>query len=230
MKSLLFLFYLCLFINCTQSVKLHTAKWKEIEIGDYILEFPPDFTLVPIKGSDSYVGKIVRDSLEIKFDFGYYSPSFGQTPQDYLKGARWKFDAAFQVMKRHKRYNDSNFPKIEAVYVRPAVGEDSVLGKGCDYVAKCKYKNKEFDYAIFLPDEIKNYDFITDSTNEFYRKIVLAKNPRKGATGLYIREKKFSNDNNSYLSLSMFATNLTKQQQELVKKIYNTALLNKNKR
>ncbi len=201
-------------------------KWKSIEVGDYVLDFPPDFNLTPMNGFDSYVGKIDGDSLHLKFDFGYYSPSFGQTPQEYLERGFWRMETGYRFMKRWKKYSDSNWPKVEVLSIRPATREDSVLGSGCDYVARCLHEKKKFDHAIYLPDEVKNYDFIVDSTGGFYRKIVLAKKPREGATGLYIRELTQSNKLiNSYLALSVFATNLTSPQQELVKEIYKTARL-----
>jgi hypothetical protein len=225
MNRLLLSPFLCLLISAALTGQSN-PKWKPIELGDYVLDFPPDFKLTPANGIDSYVGKIDGDSLHLQFDFGYYSPSFGQTPQEYLKQGFWKTEAGYRFMKRWRSYSGSNWPKVEVLAVRPAIREDSILGSGCDYVARCKHKNKEFDYAIYLPSETKDYDFVIDSTSNFYRKIVLAKIPQKGATGLYIRELTQSNKSvNSYLALSVFATNLTKSQQEIIEKIYKTARL-----
>ena len=229
MKWFILTLFLSLFVSFTPLVQPNAGKWKAIEVGDYILDFPSGFTLTPIKGIDSDIGEINSDSVHFRFDFGHYSPSFGQTPQEYLKRGFWKMDAGIHLMKRWRRYNDSNWPKVEVLSVRQAIKEDSVLGSGCDYVARCKHKNRQFDYAIFLPDEVKNYNFVIDSTDRFYMKIVLAKDSQKGATGLYIRRIKPNEAVNSYLALSVFATNLTKSQQELVVKIYKTARLNPTK-
>jgi len=226
--SIPFLLLLVCFTVPTR-LKPYPIKWKPIEVGDYTLDFPPDFILTPLKGIDSYVGKIDGDSIHFKFDFGYYSPAFGKTPQEYLKQGYWKMEAGYRFMKRWGKYSDSNWPQVEVLSVRPAVKEDSTLGSGCDYVARCKHKNKQFDYAIFLPEETKEYNFEVDSSR-FYRKIVLAKDPQIGASGLYIRELTQSNKSiNSYLALSVFTTKLTKTQQALVVDIFKTARLTHKK-
>lgn len=55
---------------------------KHIEIGPYIIAVPSDAVLEEGRGIDSYVGKIKGKDLDLTFDYGYYSNSFGRDRED----------------------------------------------------------------------------------------------------------------------------------------------------
>lgn len=223
MKSLLTLTILLHLLSCGQTHKKRDTPSKTIEVGDYLFEFPPDFELVKEKGIDAYVGKIQGDSMWFSFDFGNYSDQFVETPQEYLDKGHWRLALPYQLMKEGITYDQKNTPKVDVISIRPATIQDSAKGKGCDYIAKCQHEQIEFDYAVYIPNEIKQMDFMIDTVDNQFRKIVLAKDPKKGTTGIYIRHlNSFNESMNSYLALSMATSNLTRQQQEIALRIYKT--------
>jgi len=223
MKRLLTFTILLLLLSCGQTEKKSDGQWKTIEVGDYLFDFPPDFELVEEKGIDSYVGKIKGDSMSFRVDFGYYSNDFGQTPQEYIDNGFWRYAIPHKFMKAGITYDQTNMPKVDVLNIRPATIQDSIIAKGCDHVAKCKHDSIEFDFPVYIPDEIKQLNFIIDTVDNQYRKIVLAKDPQRGTTGIYIKDLDgFNESMNSYLALSMSTTNLTIDQQETALKILKT--------
>lgn len=222
-KGLLTILVTLFLFSCEQTEKKSEGQWKTIEVGDYLFDFPSDFELFKDKGIDSYVGKIRGDSMWFGFDFGYYSDDFEQIPQEYLDKGHWQLALPYPFMKEGITYDQTNLPKVDVINIRPATVLDSTIAKGCDYVAKCKHDKIEFDFAVYIPNEIKQLNFIIDTVDNHYSKIVLAKDPQKGTTGIYIRDlNSFSKSINSYLALSMATSKLTLQQQETVLKIFKT--------
>jgi len=218
-------FSLMIFIYaCGPKSKMSECKLKTIEVGDYIFDFPSDFELVTEKGIDSYVGKIKGDSMQFGFDYGYYSNSLGKTLPEYLLDSQWKYNLPYLFMKEGITYDQTNMPKVNILEIRSATSKDSIIGHGCDYVAKCEHDNLEFDYAIYIPENIKKMNFYIDTVDNQYRKIVWAKDSYKGLTGIYIKDiNGFNSSINNYLALSMATNNLSKEQQDVVLKILKTA-------
>ncbi|WP_437921618.1 hypothetical protein [Sphingobacterium sp. LRF_L2] len=222
-KRLLTILVTILLFGCGHTEKKSDGKWKTIEVGYYLFDFPADFELVPEKGIDSYVGMIKGDSMCFGFDFGYYSSDFEPTAQEYLDNGFWRNELSYRFMKEGITYDQRNTPKVDIMSIRPATIQDSTIGKGCDYVAKCKHDQTEFDIAIYIPDEIKQTNYSIDTVDYQYRKIVWSKDPRKGTTGIYIRDMNGFNESiNGYLALSMATFNLTSKQQETALKIFKT--------
>jgi hypothetical protein len=223
MKLLLTILISTLLFSCAQTELKTDEKWKTIEIGNYLFDFPTDFELITEQGIDSYVGKIKGDSMSFYFDFGYYSNNFEQTTKEYLDNGEWRYYLSYRFMKESSSYNQINTPKVDILEIRPATINDSAIGKGCDYVAKCKHNTTEFDVAVYIPNEIKQTNYAIDTANNQYRKIVWAKDPRKGRTGIYIKDLNgFNSSINSYLALSMETDNLSVEQQELALKIFKS--------
>ena len=223
MKGLLTFFALIILFSCGQTEKKLDGQWKTIEVGDYLFDFPADFELVSEKGIDSYVGKIKGDSMWFGFDFGYYSSDFEQTSQEYLENGFWRMQLPYRFMKEGITYDQTNTPKVDVINIRPATIQDSNIGSGCDYVAKCKHEKTEFDFAVYIPNEIKQTNYLIDTVDNQYRKVVWAKDPKKGTTGIYIRDLNGFNESiNSYLALSMATGKLTSKQQETALKIFKT--------
>jgi hypothetical protein len=222
MKKLLIISLTILLFSFRHTEKKTDGQWKTIEVGNYLFDFPSDFELITEQGIDSYVGKIKGDSMRFSFDFGYYSNSFEQTLQEYFDNGFWRFELPFRFMKMGITYDQTNTPKVDVISIRPATIQDSTIGKGCDYVAKCKHNKTEFDFAVYIPNEIKQTNFVIDSVDNQYRKIVWAKDPQKGITGIYLR------DLDGSLALSMAASKLTIEQQAIAIKIFKT-VRHKNK-
>ena len=225
MKTTLFILSIFLLsLGCGQTINKPDRNWKTIEVGDYLFDFPSNFKLVKEKGIDSYVGKIQGDSMSFGFDFGYYSNDFEQTPQEYLDNGNWRLDLPLRFMKEGITYDRNNTPKVEVLNIRPANKADSMIGKGCDYVAECKHEEKRFDFPVYIPEEFKQQNFLIDTVDNLFRKIVYSKNPESGITGIYIRELNGFNESiNSYLALSMSTSNLTNTKQLIAMKIFKTA-------
>ncbi len=210
-------------ISCSnESLNTPHTNWKTIAVGGYIFDFPPGFKLIEEQGEDSYVGKVKGDSIEFTFDFGRYTGQ-QQTSEEYLANGDWKFDLAERFMKPGVSYGQDNTPKVAVLNIRPATVKDSLLSGGCDYVARCRHDTTEFDYPVFLPEEMKELLFAVDTVNNQYRKIVYTNRPQYNGAEIYIRGiKSFDSSINNYLALGMGAGNLTKKQLKLALEIFNT--------
>jgi hypothetical protein len=228
MKKLLSISIVLVLFGCGQQAN---RQWKTIEIGNYLFDFPPDFKLEKEKGIDSYVGKIKGDSMWFGFDFGHYSDVLAQTPQEFLDKGYWRILLSQQFMKAGITYDNSNMPRVDILNIRQTSSQDSGIGKGCDYIATCRHEDSVFDYEIYLPDEIRQLNFMIDTVDNQFRKIVYSKNPHTGITGIYLRDlNSFNKSINNYKALSMTTGQLTKEQQAIALKIFSTGRYkNKNK-
>jgi len=199
----------------------HTAdEWKTMEIGNYVFDVPSDFKLTEYESIDSYAGKIEGDSMGMGFDFGYYSNSLEQTLEEYLDHGNWRTNLPYRFMKEGITYDQTNMPEVDVLQIRPAASTDSALGKGCDYVATCKHDTTEFDYPIYIPEDIKYMNCTIDTVDNQYRKIMWSEDPYKGLTGIYIKDmSSFNEPIHNYTALSMATSELSKEQQKIVLKI-----------
>lgn len=219
MKTLLCISILFLFFGCKYIDKKSEVKWKTIEVGDYLFDFPQNFRLIKEQGIDSYVGRIKGNDITFEFDFGFYSNDFEQTVDEYLKDGDWRGLIAFQFMKDGVNYDDRNMPNVEIMNIRPATAKDNSKNKKYDFVAECIYENSKFEYPISIPDDIKNQNFSVDTIQNVYRKIVFSRDTKNGVTGIYLAKT------NGTVALSMFTSNLTAVQQKTVLKIFKTGRL-----
>lgn len=219
MKTLLCISILFLFFGCKYIDKKSEVKWKTIEVGDYLFDFPQNFRLIKEQGIDSYVGRIKGNNITFEFDFGFYSNDFEQTVDEYLKDGDWRGLIAFQFMKDGVNYDDRNMPNVEIMNIRPATAKDNSKNKKYDFVAECIYENSKFEYPISIPDDIKNQNFSVDTIQNVYRKIVFSRDTKNGVTGIYLAKI------NGTVALSMFTSNLTAVQQKTVLKIFKTGRL-----
>ena len=196
---------------------LYNEQWKTIEIGEYLFDFPQGFKLVKLQGFDSYVGRIEDDEMSFEFEIGLYYIRLADTPAEYLEKGLWKDRSlVFQG-----KLNREEMERIEVLNIRPATNQDKILRKNCDYVAKCKLDSIVFEYEICLPPETKGENFIVDTLDNRYRKIIYAKEPENGPTGIYI--KNFKNS----AALRMTTTGITIQQQNTALKILKSVRLKK---
>lgn len=202
--------------------------WKSITIGYNVFDFPGDFELITEKGIDSYVGKIKNDSMQFTFDFGMYTNSLEKSPEEYLQNGSWREDLSLRFMEDGVTYNQNTLPKVKVLLIRPATLKDSLLGKGCDYVANCQHAATQFNHPIYLPNEIKQLNFLIDTVDHHYKKVVWTKAPIKGAASIYLKKLNSDNLNAQSLALSMYSSSLTAKQQEMALKIFKSVRV-KNK-
>ncbi|PRY02940.1 hypothetical protein CLV24_1449 [Pontibacter ummariensis] len=216
MKLLLVLLFLLPLTSCNTVEQQEKEDWQKITVGNYSFKFPADFNLIEETGIDSYVGRIEGDSINFFFDYGEYPNALALTPEQYLEDSTWVKDASYQFMESGKTYNVDMLPKVEVISMRKATLEDSLKWKGSDYVATGRHEKYVFDFPIYLPKETKEHDVSIDTFDNQYRKIVKAKNPKKGITGIHIKPL------NGDIALTLVADSLTESQQELVAKILST--------
>ena len=225
MQKLFYFTFFILLSSCSNQ-----KEPKAINIGRYLFDFPNDFKLVNEKGIDSYVGKIKSESIELDFNYGYYSNTLVETQHEYLNKKFWRHDAEIKFMKEGITYDMNNSPKIEVIGLRPTVQKDRAKFKVADFIATCKHDSIIFNFPIVLPDEIKQHIVRIDTVQNQLRRIVIAKKPMTGLTGIYLKDIKGSNKSkNDSIALSMATTKLTKQQQDMVLKIFSTMQLVREK-
>ena len=226
MHKFKFLFFVLLFaISCRNS---HDDL---VTIGIYSFDFPKNFSLTEEKGIDSYVGKVTNKKISLDFDYGYYSNTLILTPEEYLDKNIWFeqfIDHCNQETSSDQRVNKSDFTILN---IRKANFNDNLNNTSSEYVATLKSKKgTQFDYSIQIPEIINAYNILKDTIQNCSRKIILAKDPKKGITGIYLQDLNgFSKSINSSLALSMSTSNLTKQQQDSILKIFYTVKINNPK-
>ena len=218
MRLYLLLFSVLSFTGCSDN-----AQSRTITIGEYAFMFPNNFRKLEEQGIDSYVGKVKGDSIVFGFDYGYYSDKLVETEQEYIDKKYWLQNAELQFMKPDIIYDNNNRPKIEVLNVRQAISSDTLKFKNADLITKCKHDSIVFEYPITLPDKIKQHIIKVDTIQNHQRKIVIAKDPSKGLTGIFLMNlNNFNKSMNSFTALSMSTSSLTKRQQDTVLKIFST--------
>ena len=126
-------------------------------------------------------------------------------------------------MKPGITYDRNNYPKIELIDVRQVTINDTAKFKNADLIAKCKHDTIFFDLPITFPDKTKQHIVKIDTVQNHQRKVVIAKDPLKGLTGIFLKNLGSYNESmNSFTALSMVTSNLTKRQQDSVLKIFST--------
>lgn len=76
---------LIILMGCASSETDKMEERSTIKIGNYVFDFPSNFTLQELQGIDSYVGTINGPGISLSFDYGWYtSPVFNLPENDYL--------------------------------------------------------------------------------------------------------------------------------------------------
>ena len=220
------LFYFLLFSIIINACKGNRQKGR-IVIAEYAFNFPNDFELIEGKGMDSYAGKIKGRKFWLGFDYGFYSDPLVETPEEYLEKGFWKMDAYDWFVKPQGRYTPEMVKEIQLLETRPIQTKaDSARFKGADLIAKCRLDKSIFDYGITYPDKTKAYNILVDTIKGHYRKIVVAKDPDKGITGIFIKDLNgFNRSINAFSALSMATKGLTKQAQDSIINIFRNVIV-----
>jgi hypothetical protein len=68
-----------LWIGACSATESAPAGWKTLSpISAFQVTVPSDLIEVPVKGIDSFVGRYKSSTLELEFDFGWYSSTLGE--------------------------------------------------------------------------------------------------------------------------------------------------------
>jgi hypothetical protein len=204
---------MCLFCSCSiDTVKkegLHT-----IDTGAFQIEVPRNWVYKKEKGIDSFVGKIVGDSVKLSFDYSEagYANSLLSTENDYFdeNESEWMpisapyfkmgvtYTSGSVVSEREKimkeeGIKDTSLVKVENFQI-PTVKiqkEEKDTSKG-DYQIRLTYKDTSVVIGFKIPNEIKQHNFEVDTVdNIYYRKIIYPKETiEDGITGIYFKDLK----------------------------------------
>ena len=223
-RNLYILLLVLLFSNCTE-----TKKKDSVTIGNYTFNFPSDFEVIKEKGINAGIGKIKSASLTLDFEFGANSYKLVSTSQEYLESKAWLQE--FIDNFNQERPDKVNVSMITVVNVMP-VSFDSFVRNNYpyrnappEYIAVLKWHSNanEFEYAFEIPEFIRQHIIKKDTIQNCLRKIVIAKNPMKGITGIYMqRLKEKSEIVNDNSALSIYASKINKEQQDLILKVFAT--------
>jgi hypothetical protein len=213
---LLLSFALLCFDSC------HKSGWKTVKIGTYLIDIPDSCNLKLEHGIDSEPGEIHCKAFDISFDYGRYTDTLNQTVPEYLKLGWWRDLSATRFMPRNVPYDD-DFAHIKVQSIRPAEKKDSILFKGCDYVAECVFKRYHIKLPIKLPPEVKNYTVKIDTLDNQVRRLVQSKVDPRGLIGIYMGDvRRKITSNIMYNTIVFEANKLNANQRKLVLQIFLT--------
>lgn len=83
MKMIALLVCVAIFVSCSSKEDdTSTQTETSLEIGNYEFDVPAGFRLIEAQGIDSYVGSVEGNGYTISFDFGWYTSSFENLPED----------------------------------------------------------------------------------------------------------------------------------------------------
>ena len=216
----------CLIVFANLSCNNSNPQWKTIALGRYLLDVPQSFKYKYHAGIDSEGGEITNDTITLLTDYGFYTDTLYQTPDEYLNKRYFLFDAVTQFMKNGVTYDYRNTPKVELLYIRKSTKQDSdKVGffSGSDYIALCRHDGKQFLWSIKLPSDVKNHKVKIYTSNNIYTRTARLKDGSPSEIAIYMRDKKaFVESRNSYDSIVIGSRHLTAKQQALVTKIFST--------
>lgn len=224
MREPSFLILLMFFLSCSSETG---RKTKRIDVVGYGFDFPKDFNIVKGEHIDATVGQIKGDSFSIAYGASHSIYPLIKSPEEFINEGRWKIDAFSRFTKPGVSYNIEESRKIRLLQTRQATLLDKEKFPHADFIATCSLDTVNFDFGIVLPQETRQHEFRVDTIYHHYRKVVIAKDPAKGETGLYLKDLNQCWDEWNCFALSMNAQSLTKQQQEKVLEIYSTVQFKK---
>lgn len=206
----------------------NSSKKQEInivQIGPYAFDFPLEFKKQDFQGGfDSYVGVIESEQATVHFDYGFYANSLTATVAEFLAEGWWRFEPERKFMLPNVTYDKNNTPKVEILSIREAVAADSALAKGCDFVASCQHKDATFEHPVFLSQELRQTTIEIDTVGSIFRKIVYSKVDTIFFAGIHAKElnQPQINNPNMDVSITLYAENLTRNQQDSLVDVFKT--------
>jgi hypothetical protein len=166
---------------------------------------------VPNDQEDSVIGRIIGPNLTLSFDFSNmgYANHLIYSEEEYIKRGQW--------YNGQLTYADSAISYSDATKtILPPTSLKSYKFSKADYITKLMYKKKTIYLPVTIPDEIKNQNIDTDTTEKYIIKTIWPKIPGKGMTGIYIQSK------TSSLNLQINGQDLPKSQQDMALEAFKT--------
>jgi hypothetical protein len=221
MKNLSNSVIILLFLSCNNFEKVSSVS--EITIQDYSFSFPSNYKKIKRETFNSNVGEISNDTLSFNFHFSDHVQQPVKTLAQFFEDEDWKPAVLLDIAT--KKYV-TNIENLLFSKPRTATEKDSTIGKGCDYVVKCRFDNNEFESPIYLPTEMKGIVISIDTVFGHHRETYKSSNPKNGITGIFIKKiPKNKKDSLQSNALSLTTSNLTVKQQSEVLKICSTIKL-----
>ncbi len=211
--------YIVIFLTLTSCRDESTSNHiqAEIEIGVFTFQFPQDFKLIKEQGIDSYVGKLSNGKIDFQFDYGYYSNSFDKSITEYIGQDVWKLNALGQYGLLPSGTELSGIAK-ETVLISCQT-KDSIR-----YINLYEYKGDTLFYELTIPKEILDTKIEMDTIDNVAYKYVRKSN----YVGLYAKNLSgFNKSINSYLALSIDASDLSTEETEIAYEILRSCKLQK---
>lgn len=181
----------------------------QIEIGVFTFLFPKGFKLIKEQGTDSYAAKISNGKIIFRFDYGYYSNSLDRSIKEYLSQDVWKWNGLGQ--------NDLLPSGTDLLKVAKGVTLiDSQTNDSLNYHNLYLYKGDTIEYELAIPEEIRNTRIEMDTIDDIAYKFVR----KSDYVGLYAKDlKSFNKSINSYMALSIDASDLSREETEIAYEI-----------
>jgi hypothetical protein len=210
-KQKIFVILLWVIIFSTGCGRLHPG-WKTIEIGNYLIDVPSSFRLIPARGIDSQVGELKGKGLSLSYEYGFYTDTLVSTAIEYVDRGRWRDEAIIRFLNTRK-YPVQNYTEVKVTDYRLSTTMDSSLANGCNYVAHCLYAGKKFDLPIFIPREILDHIVTKDTVQHHLKRVVHPKKRINALTGVYMRDERWNSFNSiDYPALQINAMGLIPSQ------------------
>ncbi|MFT5823899.1 MAG: hypothetical protein ACI8ZM_005164 [Crocinitomix sp.] len=218
----------CLSISIVLVTCTYDPAGQGIEIGPYSFDFPQAYHLEQHQGIDSYVGIITNDTVNLHFDYGYYSNKLALSFDEFYERGWWLLDLKHQFMKPDTTYDSRNMPKVEVLQVLIFDQKKTSANlKENEMLVTCSHEGDTVERIVYIPDETLQHNFIVDTIGNYYRKIVVAKDPAIGTTGIYLKNLKTESENEMHFKALMIAKTggITKEEQETLIAAFKTVTM-----
>ena len=201
--------------SCKTNNNFDKSK-NEIEIGEYIFQFPKNFKLIKEKGIDSNIGKISNDKIEFQFDYGYFSNDLDKTIDEFLSQDVWKWNALGKNNILPKGDVTGYSSKINLLKYET---NDSI-----NYYLFYLYRKDTIKYNLTIPDEIRNTKFEIDTVENIVFKLVKSKK----YVGMFIKNlNRFNKSLNAFKSLTIIVERPSKKETKKAIEIFKSCRLKK---
>ncbi len=201
-----------------------------VSFGPYTFDFPDNYFLEYRQGVDSRVGVIKNENVEVHFDYGHYTNKLPIPREEYISKRHWMIDLEYLLRKPGVIYDDNNAPEVNVLETKDSIRSliDSLLVDFGVFLAICEFEGKISELRIEIPEESVINEFQIDTINGHYRKIVMAKDPEVGVTGIYLTKLGDNKSVMGNMALGMSTTGITfEEQNELVKTFKNVRVNDK---
>lgn len=206
-------------------------EYKIIETPGFIIEVPGNWEYVQENGMDSFVGRIVGDSMSLSFDKSSmgYANHLIESEEEYLESGFWDIGNA-PYMKpgviytsgdvkgerdrtmKEKGITDTALVLVEKIQ-KP---EREVVKEDGEYWGILTFKDTSVKLKIQIPEETTQHEITVDTVSSYIRKIIRPKEGYGGMTGIYLEKI------NSGSNFNLYGYNLSRSNQEKAIRAFKT--------